>query len=183
MFRLTAAAVVVGGLCSWGTRVSTQTPAPDTILHGGKIVTVGAQGTAEAVAIAGGKFVAVGRSTDVLRLRGTGTTVIDLAGRTVIPGLSDNHLHSAGGGPGVDLSRARTLADVYAQLTAHVSKSPMGELVVSNGDWHEAQLEEQRLPLRRDLDEIAPPRCGSTGSTKPRRSPPVAASPVMAMGR
>jgi predicted amidohydrolase YtcJ/catechol 2,3-dioxygenase-like lactoylglutathione lyase family enzyme len=156
MFRLTAAAVVVGGLCSWGTRVSTQTPAPDTILHGGKIVTVGAQGTAEAVAIAGGKFVAVGRSTDVLRLRGTGTTVIDLAGRTVIPGLSDNHLHSAGGGPGVDLSRARTLADVYAQLTAHVSKSPMGELVVSNGDWHEAQLEEQRLPLRRDLDKIAP---------------------------
>ena len=187
--RLTAATLAVGGLCMCFPRVSTQTPSPDTILHGGKIVTVGAPSTAEAVAIDAGRFVAVGRSVDVLKLRRPDTRVIDLEGRTVIPGLSDNHLHNAGGGPGVDLSKTRTLAEVYAQLAARVAKSPMGELVVSNGDWHEAQLREQRLPLRRDLDTIAPnnpvvlvraatgpsstpPRCGSTGSTEPRRSRP-----------
>ena len=137
-------------------RVSTQTPSPDTILHGGKIVTVGAPSTAEAVAIAAGRYMAVGRSVDVLELRRPGTRVIDLEGRTVIPGFSDNHLHNAGGGPGVDLSRTRTLAEVYTQLASRVAKSPMGELVVSNGDWHKAQLREQRLPLRRNLDTVAP---------------------------
>ena len=56
----------------------------------------------------------------------------------------------------MDLSKTRTLADVYAQLAARVAQSPMSELIVSNGDWHEAQLKEQRLPLRRNLDKVAP---------------------------
>lgn len=150
------AALVVGGLCPWVVRVNVQTPPPDTILHGGKIVTVGTPAATEAVAIAGGRFAAVGRSADILKLRSPNTKVIDLRGRTVIPGLSDNHLHSAGGGPGVDLSKTRTLAEVYAQLAARVAQSPRSELIVSNSDWHEAQLKEQRLPLRRDLDKVAP---------------------------
>ena len=148
--------LVVGGLWTCVPRVRTQTASPDTILYQGNIVTVGVSATAEAVAIASGRFVAVGRSADVLKLRGPRTKVIDLAGRTVVPGLSDNHLHSAGGGPGVDLSQARTLQDVYEQIAERVARSPTGELIVSNSDWHEAQLKDQRLPLRRDLDKIAP---------------------------
>jgi predicted amidohydrolase YtcJ len=154
--RLTAAALVGGGMCLFVPDVATQAPSPQTILHGGKIVTVATPDTVEAVAITAGRFVAVGRSADVLKLRRPATRVIDLKGRTVVPGLSDNHLHSAGGGPGVDLSKTRSLAEVYSQLAARVAQSPMGELVVSNSDWHEAQLKEQRLPLRRDLDKIAP---------------------------
>ena len=75
---------------------------------------------------------------------------IDLKGRTVIPGLMDNHLHGAGGGPGVDLSRARSLADVDRRPSqARVRQSKPGDVIVSNSDWHEAQLKEQRLPLAR----------------------------------
>ena len=82
--------------------------------------------------------------------------MIDLKGRAVIPGLMDNHLHGAGGGPGVDLSRARSMADVNAALQARVQASKPGDVIVSNSDWHEAQLKEQSLPLRDDLDRIAP---------------------------
>ena len=87
--------------------------APDAIYINGKIVTVDARFTiAQAFAITRGKFEAVGKDTDIQKLAGPATRVIDLHGRTVIPGLEDSHLHNAGGGPGVDLSNARSLADV-----------------------------------------------------------------------
>jgi predicted amidohydrolase YtcJ len=75
---------------------------------------------------------------------------------TVVPGFEDSHLHSAGGGDGVDLSRARALADVLQAVARRVQTSRPGDIVFSNGDWHEAQLKEQRLPLRRDLDAVSP---------------------------
>src|SRR4051812_21686755 len=131
--------------------------APDLILYGGKIVTVDpAFSVAQAVAIRGERFVAVGSDEAVRRLAGPATRTIDLHGRTVIPGLADGHLHNAGGGPGVDLSRVRSLAELLAAVEARVKAAKPGELVVSNSDWHEAQLKEQRLPHRRDLDRIAP---------------------------
>ena len=83
------------------------------------------------------------------------TRVIELRGRTVVPGLSDKHFHSAGGGAGVDLSGARTLAAVLSAIAAPVREAVPGAVVVTNSDWHEAQFAEQRLP-RRDLDAAAP---------------------------
>ncbi len=68
----------------------------------------------------------------------------------------DNHLHGAGGGPGVDLSRARSVADVLTAVTARAKASGAGAMIVSNSDWHESQLAEHRLPLRDDLDRAAP---------------------------
>jgi predicted amidohydrolase YtcJ len=134
-----------------------QSPPPDLILHNGKIVTVDATFSyAQAVAIRDGRFVAVGRAADVRKLAGPATTQIDLRGRTVVPGLADNHLHGAGGGPGVDLSRARSIAEVLAAIAGRVKQAKPGEVVISNRDWHEGQLREQRLPLRRDLDTVAP---------------------------
>jgi predicted amidohydrolase YtcJ len=131
--------------------------APDAIYINGKIVTVDPRFTiAEAIAVTGGKFEAVGKNTDIQKLAGSATRIIDLRGRTVIPGLEDSHLHNAGGGPGVDLSNARTLADVLAAVGRGANTAPSGEVIVSNGDWHEAQLTEQRLPLRRDLDTVSP---------------------------
>src|SRR5207244_9809017 len=75
---------------------------------------------------------------------------------TVIPGLIDGHLHNAGGGPGVNLSEVRSMAELLAAVEARVGLSKPGDLVVSNPDWHEAQLREKRLPHRRDLDRVAP---------------------------
>ena len=81
---------------------------------------------------------------------------IDLRGQTVIPGLADNHLHDAGGGPGVDLSRVRTMDALLAAIAARVKQVRPGDVVTTNSDWHEAQLEEHRLPYRRDLDTVSP---------------------------
>ncbi|MGH9662679.1 MAG: amidohydrolase [Bryobacteraceae bacterium] len=101
-------------------------------------------------------MLAVGTSDQMRALAGPKARLIDLAGRTAMPGLMDNHLHGAGGGPGVDLSGARTLAEVLAAVSARVRATDPGAIILSNSDWHEAQLTEQRLPLRDDLDEVAP---------------------------
>ena len=159
-FRLISLAVIISLSCavrlvqSQGQKPEQE---PDLILHHGKIVTVdGNFSIAEAVAISGDRFLAVGSNEAVLELAGSRTQKLDLKGRTVIPGLMDNHLHSAGGGPGVDLSRTRTMQEVLNAIAARVKQSKPGDLVVTNSDWHEAQLKEQRLPLRRDLDAISP---------------------------
>jgi len=129
----------------------------DTILVSGHVITVDARfSIAEAIAISDGKFTAVGSSASIRRHAGPATRVIDLHGETVIPGLADGHLHDAGGGPGVDLAGARSIADVLAAVAARVARSRPGDLIVTNSDWHEAQLAEHRLPYRRDLDRVAP---------------------------
>ena len=74
--------------------VRAQPPAPDLILSNGKIITVDERFTiAQAVAIRGDRIVAVGTNQEIARLAGPNTRTIDLAGRAVIPGLIDNHMH------------------------------------------------------------------------------------------
>ena len=132
-------------------------PEPALVLFNGKIITVDrAFSIHTAVAIIGDRILAVGNDDQMKTVAGAATRMINLEGRAVIPGLMDNHLHGAGGGPGVDLSRARSLADVVSALQTRVQASPGGDVIVSNSDWHEAQLKEQRLPLRDDLDKVAP---------------------------
>ena len=90
-------------------------PPPDTILVNGHVITVDARfSIAEAVAIGSGKFTAIGTNADIRKLAAANTQTIDLHGATVIPGLADDHLHDAGGGPGVDLSRARSLLQAFS---------------------------------------------------------------------
>ena len=153
LFRCLTCCLVGVGLAS-----SAQAPRPaDTILVNGNVITVDdAQPRAQAVAIAAGRILAVGTDAEVRAHETAATRVIDLGGRTVVPGLADNHFHSAGGGAGVDLSGARTLAEVLSAIAAAVREAAPGAVVVTNSDWHEAQLAEQRLPLRRDLDAVAP---------------------------
>ena len=74
----------------------------------------------------------------------------------MIPGLADNHFHSIGGGPGVDLSCTRSLDQVLAAIAERAASTPAGGVIVTNSDWHEGQLVEQRLPYRDDLDRAAP---------------------------
>jgi len=146
---------LIGGLLVLGAQQATGVA--DVILVNGHVVTVDRTfSTAEAVAIANGRFADVGTNAAIRRLAGPSTTVIDLRGRTVIPGLADGHLHDAGGGPGVDLSRVRNMADLLAAIRARVSETNAGDIVVTNSDWHEAQLVEHRLPYRKDLDTVSP---------------------------
>ena len=138
-------------------QVLPRSPAPDLVLYNANVITVDRSFlVTEAVAIAGDRFMAVGSSDQMRSIAGPSTRLIDLKGQTVMPGLMDNHLHGAGGGPGVDLSRARSLSDIASAVAARVKASKPGDLIMSNSDWHEAQLKEQRLPLRDDLDRAAP---------------------------
>ena len=67
----------------------------DTIWHGGPIITVNdGQPTAEAVAVKDGRIIAVGEQADVLAHRGDETKLVDLAGRTMLPGFVDSHGHT-----------------------------------------------------------------------------------------
>ena len=148
---------LISGVVAGASQPLPRPPAPDTILYNGHVLVVDRAFTElEAIAIVGDHVMAVGNSDQMRSLAGPQTRLIDLKGRTVMPGLMDNHLHGAGGGPGVDLSRARSVADVLSAVAARAKASAPGALIVSNSDWHEAQLSEQRLPLRDDLDRAAP---------------------------
>jgi predicted amidohydrolase YtcJ len=134
-----------------------QTPAPaDVVFVNGKVFTADAQDSVlEGFAVTGDRFVATGTSGDVRRYVGPRTTVIDLKGRFVSPGLTDDHFHNEGGGPGVDLSHVRTLGELLTTVANAAAAASPGTVIVSNSDWHEAQLREQRLPTAEELDQAA----------------------------
>ncbi|HVF63241.1 MAG TPA: amidohydrolase [Casimicrobiaceae bacterium] len=152
-----ASAVALPGCSTPDERSRSGAAFADLVVINANVLTVDDRfSKAQAFSVVAGRFGAVGDAAAIRRYAGPSTRVIDAGGRTVIPGLADGHLHNAGGGPGVDLSRVRTLDDLLAKVAERIAVSKPGELVVSNNDWHEAQLKEQRLPLRRDLDRIAP---------------------------
>ena len=131
--------------------------AADAIYTNGNVVTVDDNSSiAQALAVKDGKFLSVGTNDSVMLHRGANTQMFDLGGRTVIPGLTDSHLHDAGGGPGVDLSKTRSLAELFAKVSEAAQAAAPGAVVVSNSDWHEAQLAEQRLPTAAELELAAP---------------------------
>src|SRR5579862_2685053 len=107
------ALVALLSICA-GSMGRTQTA--DIIAVNGRVFTAseGAPGAplAEALAIKGEKFIAVGSSQAMRALAGPDTKVIDLGGRFVTPGLADGHFHNEGGGAGLDLSATRSLADL-----------------------------------------------------------------------
>lgn len=127
-------------------------PPVDLLLFNGNVITLEASTpAAQALAVDGDRIIAVGTDEELESLQAN--LRIDLDGRTVVPGLADNHYHSIGGGPGVDLSRTRTLQEVIDRIAERAQDTPEGEVIVTNSDWHEGQLAESRLPYRDDLDE------------------------------
>lgn len=132
----------------------------DIVLRGGNVVTVDKDWRiAQAVAIKDGRFVAVGTNEALASRIGPNTQVVELGGRTVIPGLIDTHLHqflAAQNGPAVQLLGARSVADVQKAIADRVSRTPPGEWVIASSGWHESILEEGRMPTRHELDPVSP---------------------------
>jgi predicted amidohydrolase YtcJ len=149
-----AVAVLLAALASGGCGSDDQ--AADLVLVGGSVVTLSAEGVVRGIAVQDGRVAAVGSEESIRRLIGPETRIVELNGRSVLPGLADNHLHSVGGGPGVDLSRVRSLDELLETIARRAAETPAGEVVITNSDWHEGQLAEQRLPYRDDLDTAAP---------------------------
>ncbi len=133
---------------------------PDLVLRHGKVLTVDRSfRVAEAVAIMGERIVAVGSDADIGRLVGPHTRVIDLHGRTVIPGLIDSHIHTIVGAENeltVSLEKAASLKDVQAAFASRAAQTAPGKWIVGGSGWHESQLAEGRLPVREELDAVTP---------------------------
>ncbi len=118
------------------------------------------QPTASAVAIDGGRFVAVGDAEAVLRLRDERTQVIDLHGQTVIPGLNDSHLHLIRGGLNYNLELrwegVPSLADALRLLQQQARVTPAPQWVRVVGGWSEFQFAERRMPTLDEINAAAP---------------------------
>ena len=123
----------------------------DLVLLNGRFATQNdRRAFASAVAIKGGKFVAVGEAKDVAVWRGRGAKVIDLGNRTVIPGLNDSHLHLIRGGLSYNLELrwdgVPSLADGLRMLREQARRTPAPQWVRVVGGWTEFQFAERRLP-------------------------------------
>ncbi|WP_095169740.1 amidohydrolase [Pseudomonas sp. Irchel 3H3] len=133
----------------------------DLILHNGRLHTVDrAKPRASAVAIKDGRFVVVGNDAQAMALRGAGTQVIDLLGRTVIPGLNDSHLHLIRGGLNYNLELrwegVPSLVDALRLLKDQAERTPAPQWVRVVGGWNEFQFAEKRLPTLDELNRAAP---------------------------
>ncbi|MDN4055652.1 amidohydrolase [Massilia sp. YIM B02763] len=138
------------------------TPAiADLILTNGRFHTLDrSRPEADTVAIADGRFVAVGDAREVMRHRGNATRVIDLAGHTVIPGLNDSHLHLIRGGLNYNLELrwegVPSLADALRMLREQAERTPHPQWVRVVGGWNEFQFAEKRMPTIEELNAAAP---------------------------
>ena len=141
---------------------------PDLIVHNAKIVTVDpAFSVRRAMAVRQGKIVAIGEDRTILATKGPDTSVVDLAGKTVLPGLIDSHVH-----PGTaamtefdhPVPQMESIADVLAYVRARAAALGPGKWVQVRQVFI-TRLAEQRYPTRKELDEAAPqnPVVFSTG--------------------
>src|SRR5687767_11902481 len=135
-------------------------PAPaDLLLVGARVLTLDReQPHAEAVAVRGGRIVAVGAWADLRALVGPATEVVDAAGGVAIPAFHDAHLHLlsyARTRARVDCRGARSIAEIGAALAARASALPAGAWVRGWG-YDETRLREDRHPDRHDLDAAVP---------------------------
>jgi len=131
------------------------------ILTNGRFHTVDrANPLATAVAIKDGKFLAVGDAEDVMRHRTPEAQVIDLNGRTVIPGLNDSHLHLIRGGLNYNLELrwegVPSLADALRMLKEQALRTPSPQWVRVVGGWNEFQFAEKRMPTLDEINAAAP---------------------------
>lgn len=141
-------------------------PYPDLILYNGRIRTFTSEAsTCEALACAGSRIVATGNSDDVRRLAGADTRVIDLKGRTAIPGLTDTHVHLSEKGTAemalvdcrdfyVDVN---SVADILQRLDNAAASAPKGSWIVAHGSpMQDFRLADKRFPDKHDLDRAVP---------------------------
>jgi len=135
--------------------------APDTVFLNGKILTVDAQfSTREAMAIREGRIVALGSAADVRKTAGPKTRVIDLQGRTVIPGLIDSHLHAIRAAQTfsteVNWIGATSLTEALARISEAARTRKRGAWLIVAGGWNVQQFKENRRPTQAELVAAAP---------------------------
>jgi predicted amidohydrolase YtcJ len=131
----------------------------DTILLNGKILTVDKDfSVQQAIAIGHGEVLATGTSAAIKKLAGGKTKVIDLGGRTVIPGLTDGHIHGIRAaltfGTEVNWIGVPMLKDALEKIHQAALTQTPGSWIVVAGGWTEEQFAEKRLPRSRPSRRI-----------------------------
>jgi predicted amidohydrolase YtcJ len=131
-----------------------------TIYHNGKIATNSTPYFVEAMAVEDGKVLATGTSSNLLQTLEAGTKLVDLGGRTVIPGLNDSHLHVIRGGLHYNLELrwdgVPSLADALRMLKEQALRTPAPQWVRVVGGWTEFQFSERRMPTLEEINSAAP---------------------------
>jgi predicted amidohydrolase YtcJ len=133
----------------------------DTVLVNGKILTVDSQfSTQDAIGIRDGRITAVGKTDDVRRLAGPSTQVIDLKGRTVIPGLIDSHLHGIRAALSfateVNWVGTSSVDDALGRIRLAARTMKPGAWLIVAGGWNTQQFKERRVPTQAELSSAAP---------------------------
>jgi predicted amidohydrolase YtcJ len=130
-----------------------------TVFVNGNIYTMNErQPRAEAIAVQGGRIVFVGSNADAKKFQATETKTVDLAGKTVVPGLTDSHCHIFGIGEremNLNLEGTATLEAFLAKVKERVTKTERGKWITGRG-WIETFWKPPQFPTRQDLDKIAP---------------------------
>ena len=117
-----------------------------------------ARPTAEAIAILGNRIVGLGTSSEIQKLAGPNTKVIDAQKRLVLPGFNDAHVHFLSGGfqlSSVDLRDAKTPEEFAERIRAFASKLPAGSWI-TGGDWDHERWPEAKLPTKELIDRFTP---------------------------
>ena len=154
--HLLAATLIVA---SATTVIAELRPAADLIIVGGQVWTVdAARPRAEAVAVLGDRIVAVGSAAEIDAWRGAETTTIDAAGRVVLPGFNDAHVHFLSGGrqlDDVDLRDAAT-PDEFARRIGEHARKLVGQEWVLGGNWDDQRALAGKLPSKELIDGATP---------------------------
>jgi predicted amidohydrolase YtcJ len=131
----------------------------DLVLLNGQIITLYKdKPLVEALAIKGNKIIKIGRNEEISQHINEKTKVIDLDGKTVIPGLIDSHIHVADFAKTlcwINLERAKSIAEIKSLVKKHAERAPKGKWIIGKG-WDEEKLVEKRPPKASELDEVAP---------------------------
>src|SRR2546423_4578178 len=130
-----------------------------TVFVNGRIYTMNErQPRAEAIAVKGDRIVFVGSTADAKKYQTSGARTIDLAGKTVVPGLTDSHCHIFGIGEReltLNLEGTNTLPDFLAKVKERVGKTERDKWITGRG-WIETFWKPPQFPTRQELDKIAP---------------------------
>ncbi len=131
---------------------------PDIIYYNGRVYPkADGRATAQAVAVWDRRITDVGKNRDILRLKGRSVKLVDLKGKTLLPGFTDSHIHFLAYGllmRNVQLYNVRSIPEIQELVRkASAGKKP-GEWIVGRG-WDQEKVQEHRYPDRHDLDKAS----------------------------
>ncbi len=134
---------------------------PEVIIHNARVTTLDrSAGDTTAIAIEDGRILATGADADVLKMRRSGTRLIDAGKRRLIPGLNDSHTHLIRGGLSYNMElrweNVSSVADALEMLRIQAGRTPAPQWVRVVGGWSEFQFVERRQPTLDEINRVAP---------------------------